>query len=92
MQMTKNACQFNEPGSQIYKDAKALKKMFTQKRIELETGKAKLVRRHKSVSSAAIAAMKEEADSSDDEETSRKGEGPMWALFDRSRDQRNGGR
>ncbi|KNC29730.1 hypothetical protein FF38_05210 [Lucilia cuprina] len=82
LQMTKNACQFNEPGSQIYKDAKALKKLFTQKRLELETGKAKLVRRHKSVSSAAIAALKEEADSSDDEETSRKGEGPMWALFD----------
>lgn len=27
MQMTKNACTFNEPGSQIYKDAKTLKKV-----------------------------------------------------------------
>uniref|UniRef100_A0A1I8PEL3 Protein polybromo-1 n=1 Tax=Stomoxys calcitrans TaxID=35570 RepID=A0A1I8PEL3_STOCA len=82
LQMTKNACQFNEPGSQIYKDAKTLKKMFTQKRLELDTGKVKPTKRPKSVSSAAIAALKEEVDSSDDEETSKKGEGPMWALFD----------
>lgn len=27
LQMTKNACMFNEPGSQIYKDAKTLKKV-----------------------------------------------------------------
>lgn len=26
--MVRNACLFNEPGSQIYKDAKALKKVF----------------------------------------------------------------
>ncbi|EDV30236.1 uncharacterized protein Dana_GF23180 [Drosophila ananassae] len=82
LQMTKNACLFNEPGSQIYKDAKALKRIFTQRRIELESGKGKMSRRIKSLSSAAIAALKEEVDSSDDEETSKKGEGPMWALFD----------
>ncbi|XP_005177916.2 protein polybromo-1 [Musca domestica] len=82
LQMTKNACQFNEPGSQIYKDAKTLKKIFTQRRVELETAKVKLVKRPKSLMSAAIAALKEEVDSSDDEETSKKGEGPMWALFD----------
>ncbi|XP_064554339.1 protein polybromo-1 [Drosophila montana] len=82
LQMTKNACLFNEPGSQIYKDAKALKRIFTQRRLELETGKGKPVRRLKNLSSAAIAALKEEVDSSDDEETSKKGEGPMWALFD----------
>lgn len=29
-----------------------------------------------------IIALKEEVDSSDDEESSKKGEGPMWALFD----------
>lgn len=28
LQMTKNACTFNEPGSQIYKDAKALRKVI----------------------------------------------------------------
>ncbi|ALC47662.1 polybromo [Drosophila busckii] len=83
LQMTKNACLFNEPGSQIYKDAKSLKRVFTQRRIELETGKGKPARRIKSLSSAAIAALKEEVDSSDDEDTSKEGEGPMWALFDR---------
>lgn len=57
LQMTKNACLFNEPGSQIYKDAKALKRIFTQRRIELETGKGKPARRVKSLSSAAIAGM-----------------------------------
>nr|CAD7402573.1 unnamed protein product [Timema poppensis] len=39
LQMTKNACLFNEPGSQIYKDAKALKKIITSKKIEVEHGK-----------------------------------------------------
>lgn len=29
MLMCRNACQFNEPGSQIYKDAKLLKKIIT---------------------------------------------------------------
>ncbi|XP_002020207.2 protein polybromo-1 [Drosophila persimilis] len=82
LQMTKNACLFNEPGSQIYKDAKALKRIFTQRRGELEAGKGKLARRLKSLSSAVIAALKEKVESSDDEETSKKGEGPMWALFD----------
>lgn len=57
LQMTKNACLFNEPGSQIYKDAKALKRIFTQRRLELEMGKAKPVRRLKSLSSAAISGM-----------------------------------
>ncbi|XP_063225207.1 protein polybromo-1 isoform X8 [Bacillus rossius redtenbacheri] len=39
LQMTKNACQFNEPGSQIYKDAKALRKVITGKKTEVEHGK-----------------------------------------------------
>lgn len=37
--MTKNACTFNEPGSQIYKDAKTLKKLIQSKKIEIEHGK-----------------------------------------------------
>ncbi|XP_030370298.1 protein polybromo-1 [Scaptodrosophila lebanonensis] len=82
LQMTKNACLFNEPGSQVYKDAKAMKRIFTQRRIELETGKGKLAKRMRNLSSASIAALKEEVDSSEDEETHKKGEGPMWALFD----------
>ncbi|KAK9745833.1 BAH domain [Popillia japonica] len=38
--MTKNACLFNEPGSQIYKNAKTLKKIITSKRIEIEHNKS----------------------------------------------------
>lgn len=34
--MCKNACLFNEPGSQIYKNAKALKKIIQSKKIELD--------------------------------------------------------
>lgn len=34
--MVKNAKQFNEPGSQIYKDAVTLKKVMTAKKAELE--------------------------------------------------------
>lgn len=33
LQMTKNACIFNEPGSQIYKDAKTLKKVIEKRYI-----------------------------------------------------------
>lgn len=37
--MCKNACEYNEPGSQIYKDAKSLKKIVTSKRVEIEQGR-----------------------------------------------------
>jgi protein polybromo-1 len=40
LQMTKNACIFNEPGSQIYKDAKALRKIISAKKIEIEQGRS----------------------------------------------------
>jgi len=39
MLMCRNACTFNEPGSMIYKDAKALKKLVTTKKYELESGR-----------------------------------------------------
>lgn len=39
IQMTKNATIFNEPGSQIYKDAKALRKLVQAKKVEIEQGK-----------------------------------------------------
>ncbi|KAL4708480.1 hypothetical protein ACJJTC_014088 [Scirpophaga incertulas] len=35
-QMVRNACHFNEPGSQIYKDAKALKKIISVRKQEIE--------------------------------------------------------
>ncbi|KAL3278904.1 hypothetical protein HHI36_016424 [Cryptolaemus montrouzieri] len=38
--MTTNACLFNEPGSQIYKNAKALKKIIQSKKIEVEHAKS----------------------------------------------------
>ncbi|XP_050685082.1 protein polybromo-1 isoform X2 [Leptidea sinapis] len=36
LQMVRNACQFNEPGSQIYKDAKALKKIIQVRKQDIE--------------------------------------------------------
>ncbi|CAG0881534.1 unnamed protein product [Darwinula stevensoni] len=37
--MVKNACTFNQPGSQIFNDAKTLKKVIQNRRAELEQGK-----------------------------------------------------
>ena len=54
LQMTKNACQFNKAGSPIYKDAKTLIRIFTAKRIEIESGKFKHSRRVRTLSSSAI--------------------------------------
>lgn len=39
--MAKNACSFNEPGSQIYKDAKTLKKVIVSKKFDIVHGKLK---------------------------------------------------
>lgn len=85
VQMVKNAQIFNEPGSQIYKDAKTLKKIFMQKKLEIEAGKYKKARRGRSTSySAACAALKENLDTSEeDEEMDDEGQsGPLWQLFD----------
>lgn len=88
LQMTKNACTFNEPGSQIYKDAKTLKKIFTAKKVELESGKYKLAAKPKRKGmslSAATAALKEPVDDSDDDNDDSMetdGDGPLWQLFD----------
>ncbi|XP_055373679.1 protein polybromo-1 [Condylostylus longicornis] len=85
LQMVKNACVFNEPGSQIYKDAKTLKKIFTARKTDIETGKIKSLSKKRGLSySATVAALKDEPESStdDDEDEEKKGEGPMWQLFD----------
>ena len=37
--LTKNAMHFNEPGSQIYKDAKNISKLAKSKKYELEVSK-----------------------------------------------------
>ncbi|VVC46092.1 Hypothetical protein CINCED_3A003697 [Cinara cedri] len=80
--MTKNACLFNEPGSQIYKDARTLKKIITSKKIEVDHGKyapsksserirAKRMRGSQTSMSAVTAALQseEEEDSDLDEDT-----------------------
>ncbi|CAH1167174.1 unnamed protein product [Phyllotreta striolata] len=40
--MCKNACLYNEPGSQIYKQAKALRKFVQAKRVEIDTRRGTL--------------------------------------------------
>uniref|UniRef100_A0A2M4A8V7 Putative chromatin remodeling complex rsc subunit rsc1/polybromo n=1 Tax=Anopheles triannulatus TaxID=58253 RepID=A0A2M4A8V7_9DIPT len=87
LQMTKNACTFNEPGSQIYKDAKMLKKIFMARKADIESGRYKrpTMKRTRSTSSAAVAALKEEIESSDedlDDSMETEGDGPLWQLFD----------
>lgn len=89
LQMTKNACTFNEPGSQIYKDAKTLKKIFTTRKLEIESGKIKpketKTRKRGQSLSAMIAALKEAVEDSDDdndENVETEGDGPLWQLFD----------
>lgn len=88
LQMVKNACTFNEPGSQIYKDAKTLKKIFLAKKQDIDGGRAKPTtkpkRRGQSLS-AITAALKEVVDSSDeegDDGLETDGDGPLWQLFD----------
>lgn len=88
LQMTKNACTFNEPGSQIYKDAKTLKKIFQQRKIELESGKYRRSGRRRTGQSlsSVCAALKEDPESSDEEmDEEMDGDqsgGPLWQLFD----------
>lgn len=85
-QMTKNACLFNKPGSQIYKDAKTLRKIFNAKKMELESGRSLKTQNKKPGQSlsAITAALEDEADGSDDEnnEEDDEDEGPMRQLFD----------
>ncbi|PNF18061.1 Protein polybromo-1 [Cryptotermes secundus] len=78
LQMTRNACLFNEPGSQIYKDAKTLRKVISSKKIEVEhgkyqpgTGKSSERIRNKRMRgvqslSAITAALRDEEEESDD--------------------------
>lgn len=85
-QMTKNACLFNKPGSQIYKDAKTLRKIFTAKKVELESGRAIKTqnKRPNQSLSALTAALEDELDGTDDENNDEdaEDEGPMRQLFD----------
>jgi len=88
LQMVKKAKIFNEPGSQIYKDAKTLKKIFMQRKLEIESGKYKKPSRGRGRPinySAACAALKEELETSeeeDDMDDDGTQTGPLWQLFD----------
>lgn len=79
LQMTKNACIFNEPGSQIYKDAKALKRIITSRKIEIEHSKSHIEKKSERIRnkrlkgavqslSAITAALKSESENSSDGE------------------------
>jgi protein polybromo-1 len=96
LQMVKNAQIFNEPGSQIYKDAKTLKKIFAARKLEIETGKYKRpVRRGRPANySAMCAALKEELETSEEEMDDLDDEtqtGPLWQLFDNLYNQSSSG-
>lgn len=88
LQMVRNACTFNETGSQIYRDAKALKKSFTHRKAEIELGRYKPTprpnKRKAQTYSAMVAALKEEVEDSDEDMDDMDGDGagPMWQLFD----------
>ena len=96
--MVKNAQIFNEPGSQIYKDAKTLKRIFMQRKVDIEAGKYKKPSRGRGrpiVHSAACAALKEELDSSEEEMDDLDDEtqtGPLWTLFDNLYNQSSSGK
>lgn len=98
LQMVKNAQIFNEPGSQIYKDAKTLKRIFMQRKLEIESGKYKRPSRGRGrpiVHSAACAALKEELDTSEEEMDDLDDEtqtGPLWHLFDNLYNQSSSGK
>ncbi|BES94930.1 BAH [Nesidiocoris tenuis] len=95
--MTKNACTFNEPGSKIYKDAKALRKFILATKTEIEQGKfspgkgsdrirTKKFRSGNSLSAAAAAWKYDEDEDDDDNEDmvdiSEEPDNPCWQLFD----------
>uniref|UniRef100_A0A1B6CN38 Protein polybromo-1 n=1 Tax=Clastoptera arizonana TaxID=38151 RepID=A0A1B6CN38_9HEMI len=92
--MTRNACTFNEPGSQIYKDAKALRKVITSKKIEIEHGKFgpgksserirnKRLRGGQSMSAITAALLDEDEDSDDEiiDADAEDADNPRWQLY-----------
>ncbi|CAB0036173.1 unnamed protein product [Trichogramma brassicae] len=91
--MCRNACNFNEPGSWIYKDAKLLKKIITAATKKSVDGggslKSSVRGKRGSRSTHALvaqsAAMKDEDEESDDEEEdpldTEESDNPQWQLF-----------
>lgn len=92
--MVKNACSYNEPGSTIYEDAKALRRIFTAKKLDLKSGRAiKTQSKQRGQSlSALTAALQEEPESSDDEMddvTGRQMEALMTRIFNQLNNHQN---
>ncbi len=92
--LCKNAMTFNEPGSQIYRDAKALSKIVKQKRYELEVHRAAREsrssrstrrlhsRKHYSCEIAELDYEDSESEESSEEDEEEGEEGdPLWQLY-----------
>lgn len=93
--MCRNACQFNEPGSQIYKDAKLLKKIIANAIKKQECGSISTRIGSNSMRNkrggrntahslvAQTALLRDEDDESDDEDDEDSDEtiNPQWQLF-----------
>ncbi len=90
-QLTKNAMTFNEPGSQIYRDAKSLSRIIKQKKYELEVNKQARENRGsrntrrlqgKKHYSADIADLSyEDSESEDSSEEDPNADDPLWQLY-----------
>jgi len=90
--MLRNATSFNEPGSQIYKDAKVISKLVKSKKLELDASlKAKQNRGAKSsrrqsrqVYSVTLSQLQyedSESENDDDDEDLIPKDDPLWDLF-----------
>ncbi|XP_037079374.1 protein polybromo-1-like [Pollicipes pollicipes] len=89
----KNACTFNEPGSQIYKDAKVLRRLAQSRRAEIEHARLTAAKSSERIRSkriggtaclsAELAQLEYEADEERSSSDSNMSEdNPLWQLFD----------
>ncbi|KAL0270693.1 UNVERIFIED_CONTAM: hypothetical protein PYX00_008011 [Menopon gallinae] len=99
--MTKNAISFNEPGSQIYKDAKMMKKVIVSRKFDIlhgklksKQGKTKRPRNYQPLS-AITAAIKDEDTSENEEEVGGDSDvdldNPRWQLYEVVKNTTNNG-
>ncbi|KAF0306244.1 Protein polybromo-1 [Amphibalanus amphitrite] len=89
----RNACTFNEPGSQIYKDAKVLRKLAQTRRAEIEHARltaaksSERIRSKRIGGTACLSAELSQLTYDEDEERSSSDsnmseDNPLWQLFD----------
>ena len=89
--LSKNAMQFNEPGSTIYRDAKVLSKLVKSKKYELEVNKvARENRGSRSTrrlqgkvhfSAEIVELSYDDSDSEESEEENMDTDDPLWVLY-----------